>query len=65
MRLLRSEQCAGGVLAGDVKDVLLLDDTLSLVLSLGRVYAMIERNTTIPVKKFKFSTADNQPAVDL
>ncbi len=60
----------GGVLAGDVKDVLLLDVTpLSLgVETLGSVMTvLIERNTTIPVKKTEvFSTAeDSQPAVDV
>lgn len=59
-----------GVLSGDVKDVLLLDVTpLSLGLeTLGGVMtALIERNTTIPVKKTEvFSTAeDNQTAVDV
>jgi molecular chaperone DnaK len=60
----------GGVLAGEVKDVLLLDVTpLSLGLeTMGSVMtALIERNTTIPVKKAEvFSTAeDGQTAVDI
>jgi len=59
-----------GVLGGEIKDVLLLDVTpLSLgIETLGSVFTrMIDRNTTIPVKKSKvFSTAaDNQPAVSI
>lgn len=60
----------GGVLTGDVKDVLLLDVTpLSLgIETLGRVFTkLIEANTTIPAsKKQIFSTAaDNQPSVEI
>ena len=60
----------GGVLAGDVKDVLLLDVTpltLGIETAGGVRTAMIDRNTTVPTSKSQvFSTyADNQPQVEI
>ena len=61
----------GGVLAGDVQDITLLDVTplsLGIEVNRGQMHIMIPRNTTIPTEKKddRFTTgADNQPAIDV